>query len=116
MSEMALRLPSCYVDVERDEMEYVDGGATYSGAKGWGAAAAMTSIGAGGAVFASGAIAVLAPFGPVAWIVAAVSFAPIGFVASQLEGAGKQASWYMAKKGSFTITTSHNPFGLFSVS
>jgi hypothetical protein len=28
MSEMVLRLPSCYVDIERDEMEYVDGGAT----------------------------------------------------------------------------------------
>jgi len=26
MSEMVLRLPSSYVDVERDEMEYVDGG------------------------------------------------------------------------------------------
>jgi hypothetical protein len=26
MSEMILRLPSSYVDVERDEMEYVDGG------------------------------------------------------------------------------------------
>ena len=26
MSEMALRLPNSYVDVKRDEMEYVDGG------------------------------------------------------------------------------------------
>jgi hypothetical protein len=26
MSEMVLRLPSSYVEIERDEMEYVDGG------------------------------------------------------------------------------------------
>lgn len=26
MSEMVLRMPSSFVDVERDEMEYVDGG------------------------------------------------------------------------------------------
>ena len=30
MSTMALKLPSSFVDVEREEMEYVDGGATYS--------------------------------------------------------------------------------------
>ena len=29
MSEMVLRLPSCYVDVESDEMEYIEGGGNY---------------------------------------------------------------------------------------
>ncbi|MBZ9606707.1 hypothetical protein G9F73_002495 [Clostridium estertheticum] len=116
MSEMVLRLPSCYVDVERDEMEYVDGGATYSGAKGWGAASAMASIGAGAAGFASGAIALLLPFGAVGWLTAAISFAPMALVSSQLASAGEAALWNMGRKGKFTITTTTNPFALFSVS
>ncbi len=34
MSTMALQLPSSFVDVERDEMEYVDGGNAYEWAVG----------------------------------------------------------------------------------
>lgn len=97
-------------------MEYVDGGTTYSGARGWGVALAMTAIGNGAAYFASQMIAMLMPFGPVGWLTAAIAFAPITYVAGQLGSAGAQALWYMARKGSFTITTNNNPSNLFNVS
>ena len=114
--EYALQMPTSYVEVDMDEMEYTEGGATYSGAKGWGAAAAMTSIGYGAAYFGSAMIAMLVPFGPVGWLIGVLGFAPISAVGSQLGNAGAQASWYMATKGYFTITYNNNPFCLFTVS
>ena len=105
-----------YVSVENEEMEYIEGGATYSGAKGWAVATAMTAIGYGAAYFASSMTAMLLPFGPVGWLVAAISFAPITYIAGQIGNSGAQALWYMLRKGSFTITTNNNPFNLFNVS
>lgn len=36
MSEMVLRLPNSYIEVEMDEMEYVDGGFSMQTVKSWG--------------------------------------------------------------------------------
>lgn len=115
MSTMELQLPNSFVDVERDVMEYVDGGTTYSGAQGWGAASALAAIGTGASVGVSGVIAMLMPFGPVGWLGAATIF-PADYILGQLGSAGRQALWDMAVRGSFTITTNNNPFSMFSVS
>lgn len=113
--EYALQLPSSYVDIDREEMEYIDGGATYSGAKGW-AAAAMVAIGYGSAYFLGKIVTLLAPFGPVAWIFSAAAFSAPAYIAASLGNAGAQAMWYMARKGRFTIRINNNPFSPFSVS
>ena len=96
-------------------MEYVDGGATYSGAQGWAATTAIAGVGAGTTFFAGQLASMLAAFGPIGWFTAAISCAPISIICGQLAGAGKQALWEMATKEKFTITCTKNPTALFNV-
>lgn len=126
MSAIALKLPNNYVDVDRDEMEYVDGGARYSGSQGWVAASVLTAVGAGVAKFGSGLLACIKPFilkmlaaGPLGWIGAGISALSAGmmmYMGGQFLAAGSSAAWYMKTKGWFNLNLTRNPFSLLSVS
>jgi hypothetical protein len=58
--------------------------------------------------------------GPIAWICGIAATVAImygsGALGGQMYSAGFQALYCMAKKGKFTLKTTSNPFGLFSVS
>ncbi len=113
---MALQLPSSFVDVEREEMEYVDGGTTYYGAKGWAVAAMFAAFGGGADMLVGGAVAMLTGLGlGIGGILAAASLEPAAQIFSQLASAGLQGAYYMAIYGHFTISTNNNLFGLFCV-
>ncbi|GEM_PF-1664805 len=126
MSTMTLKLPNNYVDIDRDEMEYVDGGARYSGSQGWVAASVLTAVGGGVAKFGSGLLACIKPFilkmlaaGPLGWIgagISALSGVALIYLGGQFLNAGAQALWYMKRKGTFILRINNNPFSLFSVS
>ena len=61
MSEMVLRMPSSYVDVEREEMEYIDGGFTA-----WQKALVATAVVAAGA-----GLVVACSYGQI-WVIASI--------------------------------------------
>jgi len=107
MSEMSLRMPS----------NYVDGGTTYSGAKGWAVASMFAAFGYGGACMVGQAIAAITALSlGIGGLLAAATFMPAAYIFGQLGNAGAQALWDMAIHGRFTITTNNNPFSIFSVS
>ena len=121
----ALVLPSSYAVMDEEEMTYTEGGGsrTYRGNQGWAAAVALTSAGlflsgmgkAVGVTIIRGCIG----GGPIAWICGIAATVAImygsGALGGQMYSAGFQALYCMAKKGKFTLKTTSNPFGLFSV-
>ncbi|MDI9218759.1 MULTISPECIES: hypothetical protein [Clostridium] len=124
--EYNLQLPNNYVGVDREEMEYVDGGARYSGSQGWIVASALTAVGYGVAAFGKGTLTVFKAAlseillaGPLAWLISAVCYitaASLTYMGGTFAGAGSEACWYMGTKGYFDLTFGTNPFALLSVS
>lgn len=124
--EYALQLPNSYVDVDRNEMEYVEGGARYSGSKGWIVASTLAAVEYGVGSFAKGALSLfkvalkgILLAGPMAWLVSAIAcitVASMAYIAGSFAGASSEAYWYMGRRGYFDLTYGSNPFSLISVS
>lgn len=127
--EGALVMPSNYVILSDDEMTYVEGGATYSGATGWAVASILAATGLAIAKFADKTIRACIPYvtamlatGPTGWmcalIVSSIGIIGLGslvYFGGQIGSAGNQALYYMLTKGRFTITANNNIFSIFTV-
>ena len=110
---MELVLPNNYVELEQEEMMYLDGGRRYSGAQGWAVVAALGAVGGFCAGFSKlykgnlgGILSAVIAGGPIAWLggfLAGFGVVAIGYAASCFLGATSTASWYMTNRGYFDL-------------
>ena len=123
---MEMVLPRNYVEIEQEEMMYLDGGAkylgTFSGFTGWATAAALVTTGgllaATGGFVGKAAYGMLA-MGPIGWIatiVVAFNGAAMSVVGSSISGTGGAAATLMSTRGSFRLYQGNTPWSILSAS
>lgn len=125
--EMTMNLPRNYVEIEEEEMMYLEGSARrYSGTRGWAVAGVLAAAGYGMMAFGRYIKKAVGPFikavlsgGPIAWIgvgLSALGVAAIYYAGSCFAGAAGAASWAMLTKGYFTIGYKWNTYSPIYVS
>ncbi len=125
----ALVIPSSYAVMDEEEMMYVEGGAYYSGIRGWVVAGFLSGIGKGIvdfakitaeaikgyvlAMFTGGPLGVLS--GVITSVILGAGLFSLTYLGGQFISAGLQAAGYMATKGHFNINANDNIFSIISV-